>query len=126
MPAIYRASLRTARLTLVRDDVDSGPAAGTMEICSAGYAAVLAIFTLNDPSGSISGDVLTFSGMPKASVAAATGTAALARVKNSTGTVIINGLTVGVAASDVLISPSTSIASGQPVNLLSALITHPS
>jgi len=62
--------------------------------------------------------------MPKSGVASGTGTAAAARFKDSTGTIVADGLTVGTSGTDVIID-NVSIASGQTVNLNSATITHP-
>jgi hypothetical protein len=123
----YRSSLRTTRMQAVRDDVDSGTATGAswLEVCTTAFGAVLAVFPLDFPASSVSGDVLTFSGLPKTAVALASGTAAAARVKNSDGTVIINSLTVGTSATDIIISPSTTITAGQDVDWTAGTITHP-
>jgi len=125
MAVTYRASLRTTRITAVLTDIDSGAGAATVEIGTAGFAAVIAIFTLSDPSGSISGDVLTFLSMPKVTVGInGGGVAAEARIKEFGGTVIVSGLTVGTAGTNLIISPSTTIADAQTVNLTALTITH--
>ena len=123
MAANYRTSLKTTRMTAVRDDIDSGAGAGYIEICSSAYASVLATITLADPCGSVTGDTLTFT-MPKSDTSAdATGTAAIARIKESTGTVIVQGLTVGTSGTDIILS-SLAITAGDTVTLNSATITH--
>jgi hypothetical protein len=119
----YRASLKTTRMQAVRDDIDSGAGPGTVEICTAGYATVLIIFTLSDPGSSVAADTLTLLGMPKTSNAIASGTAAVARIKESGGAVVDNNLTVGTSGTDIIIS-STSITSGNPYNLNSGTIVH--
>lgn len=126
MPVNYDTQTKTGRMTVVRDNIDSGPGPGTIEICTAGYATVLAVVTLNDPCGSISGDVLTFLGFPKTVAASASGTAAAARIKDSTGTVRANGLTVGTSGSDINLSSTTITGGGTPdnVQITSASITH--
>jgi len=124
MAVTYRASLRTTRMTDVVTDIDSGAGPATIEIGTAGFATVLAILTLSDPAGTVTGDVLTFSGMPKSTTGLATGVAAEARIKEAGGTVIVSGLTVGTSGTNVIISPSTTITVGQTVNLTSATITH--
>lgn len=124
MGVIYQASLRTTRMTAVETDIDSGAGAGTLEIGTTGFASTLVTFTLSDPAGTVSGDVLTGSGMPKSATASAGGVAAEARIKNSTGTVIVSGLTVGTAATNVIISPSTTISNGQTCNLTALTLTH--
>lgn len=123
MAVNYRASLKTARMNLVKDDIDVGVAAGYIEICSAAYASVLATITLSDPCGSVTGDVLTLT-MPKSDTSAdATGTAAVARIKESAGTTIVNNLTVGTSGTDIVLT-SLAITAGDTVTLSSATITH--
>ena len=123
MAVNYRASLKTARMNLVKDDIDSGVGAGFIEICSAAYAVVLATITLSDPCGSVTGDVLTLT-MPKSDTSADnTGTAAVARIKESAGTVIVQGLTVGTSGTDIILT-SLAITAGDTVTLNSATITH--
>lgn len=123
MAVNYRAPLKTTRMNAVRDDIDVGAGAATLEICSAGFAAVLVIFTLSDPASTVAADILTLAGMPKTANAAATGTAAVARIKESAGAVIVNNLTVGTSGTDIIIS-SLSITLGSPYNLNSGTITH--
>jgi hypothetical protein len=108
----------------VRDDIDSGAGAGLLRIFTAGYATLLAEFTCNDPCGSVASGVLSFSGLTKTAVAGNTGTAAVARFVNSTGTTIVDGLTVGISGTDIIISPSTTITSGQTVEWTAGTITH--
>ena len=123
MAVNYRASLKTARMNLVKDDIDSGVGAGYIEICSAAYASVLATITLSDPCGSVTGDVLTLT-MPKSDTSADnTGTAAVARIKEVGGTTIVNNLTVGTAATDIILT-SLLITATDTVTLNSATITH--
>ena len=124
MAVNYRTSLKTTRMTAVRDDIDSGAGAGTLEIGTAGFAAVLAVIPLADPCGTVSGDTLTFSGMPREDTSAdAGGTAAEARIKNSDGTVIVSGLTVGTSGANLNLV-TTTIVAGQPVRLTSGTIQH--
>lgn len=124
MAVNYRTSLKTARMTDVVNDIDSGAGAGTLEIGDAGFANVLAIFTCSDPCGTVGTDTLTFSGMPKSTTGLVAGVAGVARFKNSTGTIIVSGLTVGTSGSDIIISPSTSIALAQAVDWTAGTIQH--
>lgn len=123
MAVNYSTTVKNSRLTVVRDAIDGGPAAGTLEICTAAYAVVLATVTLNDPCGTVSSGVLTFSGTPIAATAGNTGTAAIARFKDSTGTVVADGLTVGTSGTDITVN-TTSFTSGGSVSVTSATITH--
>lgn len=127
MPPIYNASTRTARMNAVLTAIDADAGPGTIEICSSGYASVLAIFTLNDPAGAVSGDTLTIDCDPDLTTnAIATGTAAIARIKDNSGDIVISGLTVGTSGTDILISPSTSIESGSLVTVISLSFSHKS
>lgn len=125
MAVTYTTAVKNARLNAVRDQIDGGTGAGILQIGTSGMATVLAEITLNDPcAAGASGGVLTFSGFPKSDTSAnATGTAAAARIRDSSGTDCITGLTVGTAGSDINLD-SVSITSGQTVTINSATITH--
>ena len=136
MAVTYLASLRTNRLNLVVNALGTataptisttGTAAGTLVIGTSalsGATGVLATIHLNTTPATVSGDTLTISGTPLSATASATGTAALAELRNNAGTVIVGGLTVGTSGTNVIIS-STSITSGQTVQVTSGTITHP-
>lgn len=124
MAVTYSTAVKTARMTAVRDQIDAGSGAGVLQIGTTGMGTVLADITLNDPSGTISGAVLTLSGFPKSDTSAnASGTAAAARIRDSSGTDVITGLTVGTTGSDINLD-SVSITAGQTVTINSATITH--
>jgi len=126
MAIIYAAALKTTRMTAVETALDAGAGAATLVIGTSalsGATGVLATIPLADPAGTVSGAVLTLSGMPKSATASATGTAAKAELRDSTGAVVASGLTVGTSASDVIIN-STAISSGQTVQINSGSITH--
>jgi hypothetical protein len=124
MSASYNATLKNTRMT---DVVTAIGATGYLNIYSSGLAALLASIPLASPAGTVTGGVLTFSGLPLTeSSANAGGTAAAATVTtaaNGGGTVVISGLTVGTSATDIVLS-STNIVAGQPVTITSASITH--
>ena len=105
--------------------IDAGAGPGTVEIGTTAMGSVLAILTLADPCGSAASGILTFDFDPDItdSSANATGTAAEARIKDSDGTVIISGLTVGTSGTDIVLD-SVSITSGQAVTLTTGTITH--
>src|SRR3546814_18723699 len=67
--------------------IDADALAATLEIGTAGFVTTLVTITLNDPSGSVAGDVLTFDPVGLTAVAAATGTAEAARLKDAAGTI---------------------------------------
>lgn len=125
MAVTYSTAAKTARMNAVITQIDAGAGAGTIEIGTSGMGTVLAILTLADPCGSAASGVLTFDFDPDIadSSANATGTAAEARIKDSDGTVIISGLTVGTSGTDIVLD-STSITAGQSVTLTTGTITH--
>ena len=123
MAVVYNTTVKNARLTVVKDAIDGGSGPGTIEICTAAYALVLAVLTCADPCGSVSGGVLTFSAITQDSSADATGTAAIARIKDSSGTVVCDGLTVGTSGANINLN-TTSIVAADIVQLTSATITH--
>jgi len=127
MAVTYSTAVKTARMTATRDQMDAGGAASKLEICSAGYAAVLATVTLGysgATTGTISGAVLTLAGFPRSDTSAdASGTAAVARIRTSADVDVITGLTVGTSGTDVVLD-SVSITAGQTVTINSATFTH--
>jgi hypothetical protein len=123
MSVVYTNAVKISRMGAVTTAIGT---TGVLEIGTASMATVLATFTLNNPAaGAATGaGVLTLSGFPKNATAAATGTAAAARIRTATaGTDIITNLTVGTSGTDIILD-STSITSSQTVTLNSATITH--
>ena len=125
MSVTYNAALKTTRMTDVVAAIDAGAGAGKLEIGTTGMATLLAEFTLADPCGTVSGPVLTFDFDPGISDTSAnnTGTAAAAQIKDSNGVVVVSGLTVGTAGTDIIID-NASITTGQTVTLTVGTITH--
>jgi len=123
MAVNYVASLKSTRMAAVITAIDANAAPATIEIGTAGMAAVLCIITLADPSFTESGGVITMAGVPKSGVASQSGTAAAARIKDGGGTSIVTGLTVGTSGADINLN-STAISSGQTVTISSGTITH--
>jgi hypothetical protein len=108
----------------VRDQIDAGSGPGVLQIGTTGMGTVLIEVTLADPSGTVTGGVLSLSNFPRSDTSAnATGTAAAARIRDSSGTDVITGLTVGLSAADVILD-SLSITAGQTVTINTAAFTH--
>ncbi len=127
MAVTYSTAAKTARMQAIADLIDAGSGPGTIEIGSAAMASVLATLSLADPCGSAASGVLTLDFDPdiEDSSADATGTTAAAQIKDSDGTVVISGLTVGMAGSGAdIILINTNIVTGQPVLLTTGTITH--
>jgi hypothetical protein len=119
MAVTYTTAAKTARMTATRDHF----ADGTLEICTSGYAAVIAVFGLSTNGGSISGATWTLAFDASSVSAGVTGIAAVARIKRSNGTADLTGLTVGTSGTDIVLD-NVNINSGQTVTLTSATITH--
>ena len=134
MAVNYTNTVRTNRLRVMRDAVDSktfvvgsgAGSAGQLVIGTSGLSGatgVLATIALPNPSFAEVTNVATLQGTPLSATASATGTAALAELRNNAGTTVVSGLTVGTSGADIIIS-STAITSGQTVQVTSGTITH--
>ncbi|HAF43427.1 MAG TPA: hypothetical protein DCK83_00395 [Gallionellaceae bacterium] len=124
MTIVYSTAVKNSRLNVVRDAIDGGSGAGYIEICTAAYASVLATIPLSNPcsSGAAAG-VLILTTPATDTSADNTGTAAIARIKDSNGTVVCDGLTVGTTGSNINLS-SVGITATDSVSITSAAITH--
>lgn len=124
MSVTYTAATKTARMNAVETQIDLGAGAGKLEIGTAGMAVIIATFALNDPAGTVSGSVLTLSGFPKTVAATNSGTAAVARIRDSNNTDVVTGLTVGTTGTDIILD-NTNINAGQNITVnASPTITH--
>lgn len=118
MTVTYNAAVKEDRMEATMDYF----ANGSLEILDASNN-VLATFGLDSAGGSVSGAVWTLVFDADTVEATGTGTAAKAQIKTSGGDAHLTGLTVGTAATDIVLD-STSITTGQDVTLSSATITH--
>jgi hypothetical protein len=125
MAVTYSNAAKEDRLQAVIALIDAGAGPGTLEIGTSAMGSVLAVLTLADPCGSATNGLLTFDFDPDISDTSAnnSGTAAAAQIKDSDGTVVISGLTVGTSGTDIILD-STSITTGQTVTLTTGTITH--
>ena len=126
MAVTYTAAAKTARMDAVRAliDVGTGTAGGVLKIRDSGNV-VLAEFVLPATCGTAAAGVLTFDFDPDISdtTANASGTAANAIIVDRDDATVISGLTVGVAAADIILD-SVSITAGQTVTIVTGTITH--
>jgi hypothetical protein len=90
----------------------------------AGATGVLATLSLPKPCGTIASRVWTLAGVPINVTPTASGVAALGELRDSAGTTIINGLTVGTAGTDIIVS-TTTFSTSVPVSVQAGNITHP-
>lgn len=123
MAVIYNAATRTARMSPVLSAIDAGTGAGKIKILTAADAVLATIPLAAAPSGTVSGDALTFGSMPRSATASATGTAAKAIITTGSDVTIVSGLTVGTSGTNVILD-SVSINSGQTVSITAASLTH--
>lgn len=121
MPVTYTTAVKNARMSAVVTQIGE---TGVLEIGTSNMGTVLVTINLDNPAGTVSNAVLTFSGFPKSVTATATGTAAAARIRTATGgTDIVTGLTVGTSGANINLD-NTSIAATQQITISSATITH--
>lgn len=124
MSVTYNQATVDDRLQQVIDNIDAGSGNGVLVLGSAGFADTMAEITLAKPMGTVSAGVLTFSGLPLGGpLVYVSGDVALARVQDSDGTVVINGLTVGTSTSSDIVMSSNSVSSGGSIALTYATIT---
>ena len=123
MAVDYVMALKNTRMTAVLNAIDAGVGAGYINIYTAAYALLLVTINFDDPSGVVAAGVLTFSTMPRTGLGLAAGNAAIARIYDSAATLVANGITVGLAATDIIID-NVNIAVGQTVNITAGAITH--
>lgn len=134
MAVTYSSTLKNNRMQLVADLIAGKTAASSTGTATAGNlvigtsslsgsTGVLATIALGTTPGTVSGGVLTISGVPLSATASGTGTAAKAELRDNSGNVIVTGLTVGTSSADIIIS-ATAVSSGQTVTLTSGTITH--
>lgn len=127
MSVVYSQTLKNTRMASVRTAIDFGTDAATIQIANSnGFGSasdILVTITFADPASSVTSDVLTFSSLPVSANASFTGTATQARIRDSQGTVVVSGLTVGTSGTNIILN-TTSIEAGQLVRLDSGTITH--
>jgi hypothetical protein len=123
-------TVRTSRVDAIRAAIDAGAGAGLVRIYSgtkpakgtAPAGTLLAEIAFADPCGTSSGGVLTFSSMPRTDTSAnGTGTAAFFYLTDSTGAFVCDG-DIATSGSDLNLT-TTSITTGQPVEITSFTIT---
>lgn len=125
MSVNYNISVRTARLQDVADAIDAGGANGNLRLLNSG-GTILSTLQLARPCAVVALGVLTFSGLSLVDpAAAASGIATQARIEDSTGIVVISGLTVNdpSGTSDIYLTPDATIVAGQTIAITSATIT---
>ena len=119
MSVNYPISVLNNRLQQVVNAIDAGASNGFLKLIQLG-GAVAASFQLSRPCGTITGGVLTFSGLSLIDPAAAGGSVSGGLVTDGDGNTVISGLTINA---DIFLVPTTTIAAGQTVAITAATIT---
>lgn len=112
----HGTAMRGVLAEAVKTAVDQGSGAGKLVIMTSADA-VLATITLQDPAFSRSGAVNTLLGVPLSTTASGTGTAAKAKVTDSSDVTIYEGTCLS-SGGDFTID-NTSIVTGQTVRITS-------
>lgn len=135
MGVIYQPTLRTTRMSAVNTTIGTTGylviGTSALDGTTSNSVGVLAKLPLANPAGSVAGDVLTIDCTPAlTAIASASGTAAKAEIWTSAtptpsaAVVPVLGLTVGVGGGFNVNIATTSINSGNTVEVTSATITH--
>lgn len=129
MPVDYSDDLANARLQRVIDFIDGGSGPGVLVIGTAGMAVALASITLASPSFGFDSTPrqIELLGVPRSDTDAdATGVAAAAQIKDGSGDVIVDGLTVGLVGSGANVElTNVNLTIHQIVDIVSGVIIHP-
>lgn len=121
MAIALNTTLRSARATAI---VTEAGANAQIKLYTAAYAALLGTLTCSATLGTVSNGVLTFNAITQDSSADASGTFALARLYKSDGTtMVIEGLTVGTAATDIIMNAAAATV-GAAISMSAATITE--
>jgi succinate-acetate transporter protein len=123
MAVNWSTAAKSARMSASLALIDAGASPATLEIGATGMTTVLLTITLAKPSFVQASGVLTCLGTPLGGTAVLTGSASSARIKDGAGVVVLDGLTVGLVNSDVLIS-DVSLQANQGASLQSMVISH--
>lgn len=120
MAITLNTTLRNARAQTI---VTEAGATAKLTVYTAAYGAILYSSTCAATLGTVATGVLTFNAVGNATATAA-GTAAIARLFKTDGTtMVIEGLTVGTTATNIVIT-NTTIAVNDVITTSSATITE--
>jgi hypothetical protein len=122
MAVNYTDTVAAARLEAVRTALNAN-GGGALILMTAGSADLVSV-DLDTVIGAPAARVLTVISAPSLGTAGAAGVATQARLVDGAGSTVASGLTVGTAASDVILN-DTNIANGSLVTINSGTITTP-
>lgn len=125
-------SLQTSVLDAVLTALNAGTGNATIEFYTGAMPAtpataittqtLLGTLTCSDPVGTVSGNELTFGAITQDSAADATGTAAWARIKDATGTSVIDLDVTNTGGNGAIKLNSVNIVAGGPISISAGVI----
>lgn len=132
----YSTTVKNGRLQVVSDLVAGKTLAAATGVATAGSlvlgtsalsgaTGVIATIPLNTTPFNIASGVATINGLPLsvAATLAGTNTISKAELRNNAGTVIRDGITVGLSGADIIVD-RTTLTQGQFVTVTAGAITH--
>lgn len=133
MALSYATSLRTSRMTAVRDALDAGAGAGYLRFyngtppANVGAAlsgnTLLAQCNLSDPSGTVTNGVLTFSAIADDLSVDASGTPTFFRGFDSNGNAVVQGTVAETSGGDINFDETAWLLGGV-VDVTSLVLTE--
>lgn len=128
-------AVRNAMAQAILDALDAGSGAAVLKVYTGTQPAdpsvaitdqvLLGTLTFSDPSGTITGGVLTFGGITQDSAADASGTAAWVRLQTSAGAAVMDGDVTNTGGTGFLKLNTVTIAAGGPIQITSGSLTMP-
>ncbi len=121
---IHSTAARTAIATAILALIDAGSAGGKIKARTGSGGTLLATWTFDTTSGTVSGAVLTGSSFPKEVNAVADGTIGWVEVTDDADTIILSTANVGTGSEQASFSSLTTV-NGAPVRINSFTYTVP-
>lgn len=129
----FLTAVKSAVLAPVKAAIDAGSGAGTIKIytgtmpatpaTAVGAQVLLGTLTFTDPCGTETGGVLTMAAITQDSAADATGTAAWARIADSSGTTVMDIDITTTGGGGSLQMNTTNIVTGGPILISSFTVS---
>lgn len=131
----FASAVKTAVLTPIRNAIDAGAGPGTIKIYTGSMPAnpdaaatgtLLGTLTFSDPCGTVAaGGPLTMSDITQDASADADGTAAWARVADSTGAAVMDINVSATGGSGALQLNTTTVVAGGPIQVTLFVVSIP-
>jgi len=118
----YSVATINSRLNAVISNIDAGSSVGRVRLLSQS-AGTVSLIPLQKPSATVLAGILTFSGLPLAGPTLLSTNIVAADIEDSTGIIVVSGLTVGQSTAYDILMGTTLVNAGQTITLTSATIT---